>query len=233
MAYTDSSTWRDRPAAIAGVVLVHGALAYGLLAGLSYTGIITRDEPLPSSYFPTTPPPEPTPPEAKAEPREAAAPLPYQPPRAVELDTRTPRIDSSTIILPPLPEVVPDPGSGTLPSPGPSETVMPQPSPSVTASTPPRAARPRNAALGWVTQDDYRASWINRELTGSVGFVLEIDANGRVASCRVTRPSGHSELDQATCALISRRARFEPARDSSGAAVMGSYSGTVTWTLPN
>lgn len=233
MAYTDSRTWRDRPAAIAGVVLVHGALAYGLLTGLSYTGMIPSEERLPSLQIPITPPPEPTPPEAKPEPREAVAPLPYQPPRAVELDTRAPRIDSSTIILPPLPDVVPDPGPGTLPSPGPSETVTPQPSPSATATTPPRAARPRNATSGWVTQDDYRASWINREMTGSVGFALEVDANGRAASCRVTRSSGHGELDQATCALVSRRARFEPARDSSGAASAGSYAGTVTWTLPD
>ena len=48
----------------------------------------------------------------------------------------------------------------------------------------------------------------------------------------MTRSTGNGQLDAATCRYIERRARFEPATDESGAKVIGSYTGTVKWEIP-
>jgi periplasmic protein TonB len=65
---------------------------------------------------------------------------------------------------------------------------------------------------------------------------LQDNETGRVA-CRRTgasaaagsRSSGHERLDRATCRLIERRARFDPARDSNGEPVRGWFEGSYTW----
>ena len=59
-----------------------------------------------------------------------------------------------------------------------------------------------------------------------------IGSNGRVNACEITASSGHAALDEATCKFVTRRARFEPATDSNGAKVVGSYSSKVTWRIP-
>jgi periplasmic protein TonB len=53
-----------------------------------------------------------------------------------------------------------------------------------------------------------------------------------VTTCAITGPSGHTELDARACQLLPKRARFDPARDTSGAAVNGNYGGTISWRLP-
>ena len=40
-------------------------------------------------------------------------------------------------------------------------------------------------------------------------------------------------LDAATCKLLTRRARFEAASDETGAKIVGSYSGSVRWEIPD
>ncbi|MBC7492308.1 MAG: energy transducer TonB, partial [Novosphingobium sp.] len=48
----------------------------------------------------------------------------------------------------------------------------------------------------------------------------------------VTRSSGSEELDQATCPMIQKRARFKPAADDNGNPREGSYSSSVAWRIP-
>ena len=62
---------------------------------------------------------------------------------------------------------------------------------------------------------------------------LEIAADGRVTNCTITGTSGHPQLDVATCALVSKRAKFQPARGSEGQPVAGSYSNAIDWQLPD
>ena len=95
------------------------------------------------------------------------------------------------------------------------------------------AARPANNARAWVTQSDYRSSWISRDYAGTVGFRLNVGASGRVEGCSVTQSSGVAALDEATCQLVTRRARFDPAKNGEGRAVAGSYNGAVRWQLPD
>jgi protein TonB len=92
---------------------------------------------------------------------------------------------------------------------------------------------PKGNPGGWVTNDDYPPSAKRNEESGTTGFRLEIGPDGRVSGCSVTSSSGSSTLDNAACSLLTRRARFKPAQDDTGAAMSGSYSGRFTWKLEN
>jgi protein TonB len=53
-----------------------------------------------------------------------------------------------------------------------------------------------------------------------------------VTGCTITRSTGHAALDKATCDLVSKRGRFDAARDGNGKPVAGSYSNSVRWSIP-
>lgn len=52
-----------------------------------------------------------------------------------------------------------------------------------------------------------------------VSLLLAVDAEGRVADCRVVGSSGSGKIDRATCAEVTNRAVFHPAKNSAGDAV--------------
>lgn len=222
MAYLQNGNWRDRPGAVVAVVAIHAAVGYALVTGLSFTQVIEAiDNPdAVDVTVPVNPPPPPPEkvrqPEAKPVENPMVAPLP-----PVDLAPQRPPLDT-TVIIPPLTDIVPR----VIPSPTPGPTAHPGPAFDAVA------AIPRNNPGTWVTTDDYRSSWINREMVGTARFRLQIAASGQVESCTITGSSGHAELDRATCELVTRRARFEPAKDTSGARTSGSYSSSVRWQLP-
>lgn len=84
-----------------------------------------------------------------------------------------------------------------------------------------------------ITNDDYPLSEARQRHEGTVGVLLSIDASGRVAKCDVTNSSGYAGLDNATCVLMMRRGRFNPARDPSGAPVASALPIHFTWRLGN
>jgi TonB family protein len=96
----------------------------------------------------------------------------------------------------------------------------------------PLKAIPRHDLSALVTDDDYPASALRNEESGTTKVSLSITMNGRVADCQVTRPSGSSALDQATCRFLRARARFDPARDARGAPVEARYDHSQRWRLP-
>ena len=219
MAYLDN---RPRPSAgsMAAVIAIHGAVGAALVLGLTVSGVID-DKERPLVVIPIDPPKPPPPPEPAATPTEPASSDPYVPPIPFPLPTKGPEIDTTKVLPSPTP-----------PRPIPGPTALPDPLPSVTPSFTPVAAKPRNDPKRWVTTDDYRGNWIRQEMTGKARFRLEIAADGRVAGCTITASSGHPELDAATCALVTRRAKFQPARGSEGEPVAGSYSNAIDWQLP-
>jgi TonB family protein len=103
------------------------------------------------------------------------------------------------------------------------------------ASTGPGPIRPQRARANfnsYFSTDDYPAAALRGNDQGTTGFSLTIGPNGRVTACNVTSSSGSSALDQATCRILRSRARYTPARDSSGNPTSGSDSGRITWRLP-
>lgn len=220
MAYLDT---RRGPSygSMAAVVAIHGAIGAALVLGLTVTGVIpTPDLPIPSFDF-KKPPPPPEPPKTddplpKPVERDIVAPLPPLP-----IPKPGPTLDTTPYIPPPLPPI-PQPGNGD------ALKATPKPMPSF----PPVGAKPRNDPQRWVTTDDYRGNWIRQEMMGKARFRLDIAADGRVTNCTITGSSGHPELDAATCALVGKRARFQPARGSEGEPVAGSYANAIDWQLP-
>ncbi|MDE2564097.1 MAG: energy transducer TonB [Sphingomonadales bacterium] len=94
--------------------------------------------------------------------------------------------------------------------------------------SPPRPANPGE----WIKTDDYPDEALQAGRQGSVRFTLQVDANGMPSGCNVVQGSGDPSLDEATCRLISQRARFTPATGRNGKPVAGSYTNTVRWVLP-
>lgn len=83
----------------------------------------------------------------------------------------------------------------------------------------------------WIKSDDYPSRAAREEREGTVRFSARVSPNGRVEDCSIVNSSGHDDLDEATCKLIARRARFKPALDDSGGEVVSYYSSSVRWSL--
>jgi protein TonB len=80
--------------------------------------------------------------------------------------------------------------------------------------------------------DDYPQSAIRNEEQGTTAVRLSIGPDGRVSGCDITASSGSSALDNATCNILRRRARFTPAKDQAGNPITDSYSQRIRWELP-
>ena len=118
----------------------------------------------------------------------------------------------------------PSPPGRAVPAPPPAP---PQPLPVVVA--PPQARAPLQALI---SVNDYPMSALANREAGRVEFRLDVGDNGRVTGCTITRSSGSSALDSATCMILRRRARYTPARDSSGMPVGYWLEDGVEWRLP-
>jgi len=219
MSYLDQAhDPRRRAKAVLGVGAIHAVLAYGIVTGLG-AEIVDRFVPPPliGQQIPLPPPPPDPPPKASnpivetpVAPRPQIEPLtPIEPRIEVVINDVRPFDGIDTDPRPPLPPLQP-------------------PRPSFT----PKRAAPSNNSAGWITSDDYPRRALVDEAEGSVGYRLVIGTTGRVSSCELTRPSGNRALDDATCRLIASRARFEPATDETGARVLGTFSGSVRWEIP-
>lgn len=108
-------------------------------------------------------------------------------------------------------------------------------------SVPPPAMQPphtvsgpqeRGSTQSYISRDDYPAEAVGTRAQGTVRFTLTIGPDGRVIGCAISQSSGSEVLDRATCNIISRRARYTPARDSNGNPVAGTIDQQIVWKLP-
>ena len=98
----------------------------------------------------------------------------------------------------------------------------------VSSSSHPIPDRPLASLL---SDSDYPAGAIRREVSGTVAFRLEVGADGAPTHCTILQ-SVDPELDQTTCDIFMARAHFQPARDTQGRAVASSISTRVRWDMP-
>lgn len=115
--------------------------------------------------------------------------------------------------------------------------VAPLPGPPVIASPFPLpvqkgAARPMDFPGNWTTTADYPVAALRANEQGTSAFSVIVDKAGRVKECRITSSSGSAPLDEATCRLVTQRARFFPAVDEQNNPIEGSYSNRIRWVLP-
>lgn len=224
MAYAEAQTLQQKTAGIAGTALAHVAIGGLIVVGLTVTGNLPEvyTGPMPTRDWKDIPPPPP-PPEKPPETKPDAPQTPK--------DVFVPEPPVSISDNQPFTRTIPD-----LPPPGPVEPFIPSPRPDSgpgLAAIQPVAAVPRNDPGAWITDSDYKSRWVREELAGRASFTLGIGANGKVESCTITRSTGHSALDQATCQLITKRAKFKPAKTSGGTATTGTYSSAIRWELPD
>lgn len=92
--------------------------------------------------------------------------------------------------------------------------------------------RPVGDASNWITLEDYPPVAARARAEGTVGYRLDIDAQGKVSGCEVLSSSNSPLIDTATCRLIKQRAVFQPATDLEGKPTTGAYWGSMRWTLP-
>jgi periplasmic protein TonB len=211
---------RMNPRAVAIVVLLHGAALAALL--LAKGDLIQRikDPPLIVDPVPVPPPPPPhpvPPPPTNTRPQD---PQPTVPPTIFHPPIGHP-IDITTFPPPP-------PGPVAL-----NTTTFPPPPPPPPPPPKFEAARARANLGSYVSNADYPDTAIRNEEQGTTRFRLLVGPDGRVTDCAVTGSSGSSALDAATCRLMKARARFTPARDSSGNPTSDSVASTIRWVLPD
>lgn len=81
------------------------------------------------------------------------------------------------------------------------------------------------------TADDYPSEAIDREEEGRANAWLLVGTDGRVERCGIAITSGSSSLDARSCAILTARARFEPASDARGKAIRSLFYMPMTWKL--
>ncbi len=208
----------NRTAAIIIVALIHIALGYALVTGLAYNVIKKAAEDLKTFDVEDEPPPpeEPPPP-----PEQTEVPPPPQvvaPPPIVRTNTVAPPIISTPVAPPPVITPVARPAPPAPPAPPPPRVSQ--------------AARAKGNLVSLFSTDDYPQSAIRNEESGTTAVRMTIGTDGRVSDCTITSSSGSSALDNATCSILRRRARFTPAKDQAGNPISDSFSQRIRWELP-
>lgn len=217
MAYAAQRNSADRTKTVIIVTLLEGAAIYAVVTGLTMTGTIKPEAIFRAGNIPATPPAPLDPPKPEKHPEQVKKQIETVVPPANGLNTLT---NNQT-------EVVINKGPDIVVEPSPTHEIVREKL--VVAAI---AARPRGHPGEWVTPNDYPSQDLREGNQGVVRFRLDVAANGRVTNCSITQSSGFPRLDAAACARLTSRARFDPARDESGAAQPGSYSSAVRWTIP-
>lgn len=216
MAYADKEMSSSRIVAIVVVALLHALLGYALVTGLAYNVVKQVAKDLKTFNVEEPPPPEEEPPPPPPETPETPPPVVAPPPI---VRTNVQPVPIQIVREAPPPQITP--------------TAPPAPPPAPPA--PPRkveAARAKADLRSYVSSEDYPSSALRAEESGTTAFRLDVGTNGRVTNCTVTSSSGSAALDAATCRVLKSRARFTPARDTSGNPTTDSVSSRIRWQLP-
>ena len=215
MAYADQQMSGNRITALIVVAIIHIVLGYALVTGLAYEGAAKLIKKVTAiDIKEEVKKDEPPPPPKKID----APPPPVAPPVRINVATTPPQITTVQTPPPPAPIVL---------APAPSAPVAPPP-----PRIQPRGPSPKGQPGNWANSNDYPSRALREEQEGVTRFRVSVGPDGRVASCDITGSSGSSELDSATCSLITRRGRFTPANDGEGQPVSGSWSSSVRWQIP-
>ncbi|MFV0625476.1 energy transducer TonB [Sphingomonas sp. ac-8] len=246
-----SPTPAERARGAAAALAVSLGLGAALIAGLGVDARrIVERAPV---VFGIAPPPEPEPvPETRATPKRERRPLPKRATAPRPEGAASPanlRGKASAIVAPPVPIVVQPllavevAGIGSQRTTGAAPVAGPGTgSGGIGTGTGSGAGgdgdggggggegeTPPRWRSGGFRDGDYPAALYDAGIGGTVGVRYVVETDGRVGDCRVTRSSGHAELDAITCRTIQRRFRFHPSRDVEGRAVASTIVENHSW----
>jgi TonB family protein len=77
--------------------------------------------------------------------------------------------------------------------------------------------------------EDYPYEAYSRGKGGTVGVLFWIEATGRVSNCEVIESSAAPVLEKTTCDVLTKRAKYNPAKDATGRAVRAPSFSRVRW----
>lgn len=98
--------------------------------------------------------------------------------------------------------------------------------------TPPSSPlRVLGSEAAWVSIDDYPAAARAAGEQGAVTLRLTVGIDGRASGCEVIASSGSAALDETSCTLAQRRARFTPAIGADGKPASGTIERRLRWSL--
>lgn len=84
----------------------------------------------------------------------------------------------------------------------------------------------------WVTIDDYPDREMRADIRGAAVVRTLVDSTGRPVTCTVEQELGQGRFGTATCKATLKRAKFQPARDATGAPVAGVFRSIHNFVLP-
>lgn len=222
---------KDRAAAIAAVVAVHGLLAAIILTGLNVNAVRRAVETMTTISIVEPPPPPPLPPPKQAErakQKEGAAGKKAEPTKVVAPPSPIPR--PSPIAAAPVA------GAGNAPRAGAASAGSGTGAGGsgsgrggggtgdTSGFTPPRLVR--NIGRG-----DYQLIAGGRLPVGSADVAIAITPSGAVNDCRLVRSSGDAAVDRGLCPLLVERLRFRPALDDAGRPIGYRTNYHASWRL--
>ena len=215
MAYANEGMSKSRMIALGLVALLHVFLAYAFITGLALKAVKAVIQPLETiDIKDEAPPPEEPPPPP---PKDIEIP-PFVPPPEVSVQNDAPTNAITTQSVTPRPE----PPVYVPPAP-------PQPVAAPVAAPTPATAKGRGNTF---SDDDFPDASRRAEEAGVTRVSYTIGTDGKVSACSVVQSSGFPRLDDATCKIIMRRYRFNPAtRD--GQPVPETKTQPVRWQLKN
>ena len=232
-SYRGTAERPDQAKAIAGVALVHIALAAIILSGLNVRIVKQAIDRLttinilqPPPPPPLHPPPQPVPKPAAKRPQGAAAR----------------KAEPSSVVAPepklPVPSPIPaakvaGAGSATRSGAAASGTGTgaggtgngPGGGGDFTGFTPARK-------ITKIPNREYRHLADSGLSAGSVAIAIRVNPDGSVSNCRVVRSSGNRAADSLMCQLTIQYVRFSPARDPSGRAIAQDVTFAPNWYSP-
>ena len=214
MAYASEGMSRNRMVALGLVALLHVFLGYAFITGLALKAVKAIVQPLETvNVKEEAPPPEEPPPPP---PKDIEIP-PFVPPPEVSVAQDSPPTitTQTTVAQPEPPRFVP-------PAP---------PAPAAPVATPPTVATAKGRGNAF-SDDDFPDASRRAEEAGVTRVSYTVDVDGKVSACNVTQSSGFPRLDDATCKIIMRRFRFNPAT-REGRPVQETKTQPVRWQLKN
>lgn len=92
-------------------------------------------------------------------------------------------------------------------------------------------ALPLNDPGLWVRSSDYPKEAKKIRAVGTVNFVVKVSQDGLPIACVIVKSSGNILLDNATCSLVMKRAKFNPPKNIQGNYEEGYFPSGVNWVL--
>jgi len=233
--------FRERlgPAALTAVIVA--ALGYALWLGLAFHGGVAPPQDSLDTFViaPDPPPPERiVPPPRKVNRPTGKASPPNVRSKATEVTAPIPVIQ----IAPPPPVVVaPLPNVGVQATSGASDRAGPGTGAGGNGNGNGAGGDGDGDGSGWervpklvtgrIKGSDIPDAILDTGFRGVVGVRYRVETNGRVTGCTIARSSGSALMDQATCAAIEKRFRYDPWRDAAGRPVRSTVLRDQQWDI--